>query len=222
MSKLIIFDCDGVLVDSEVILNRVYAEMLTKLGYFISTEECIQKFTGISDAALRQYILKESGIVLPENLTELVKDNILNALEKELNPLMLPILETPFLKNIKTCVASSSPKERVLKSLQITKQNFYFQDGHIFTSAQVTNGKPAPDLFLFAAEQMGCLPEDCLVIEDSIAGVQAAVAANMNIIGFLAGGHTHFDWYKERVQNQKVPIAHNTSELASMIMSFIN
>jgi len=222
MNKLIIFDCDGVLVDSEIICSRIFAGMLTELGYKISLEDSIRKFTGMSDKTVRQYILDETSLALPENLTELTNQQILNTLEVELKPLMLSILKMMKQKNIKICVASSSPRQRVLRSLEITKQNHYFQDDYIFTSAQVKNGKPAPDLFLFAAKQMGYQPKDCLVIEDSIAGIQAALAANMKVIGFLAGSHTNFNWYKERVQGQKVPIAHNTNELATMIMSLIN
>jgi HAD superfamily hydrolase (TIGR01509 family) len=222
MNKLIIFDCDGVLVDSEIICSRIFATTLTELGYKISLEDSIRKFTGMSDKTVRQYILDETGLALPENLTELTSKQILKALEVALKPLMLSILKMMKQKNIKICVASSSPRQRVLRSLEITKQNYYFQDDYIFTSAQVKNGKPAPDLFLFAAKQMGYQPKDCLVIEDSIAGIQAALAANMKVIGFLAGSHTNFNWYKERVQGQKVPIAHNTNELATMIMSLIN
>jgi beta-phosphoglucomutase-like phosphatase (HAD superfamily) len=106
-------------------------------------------------------------------------------------------------------------------SLRVTAQNHFFDDEHIFTSAQVKHAKPAPDLFLFAAERMGYKPEDCLVIEDSIAGIQAARAAQMLVIGFLGGSHANFDWYKERILNQRVPVIHHAHELLSIIPTFI-
>lgn len=174
MTKLIIFDCGGVLIDSEIIANRIAAESLTDFGYPISTEECIKKFTGMNAKSVHDIIFQESGISLPENALELCQQAILQELEKDLSPLILPVLESSLLNHHKKCIASSSPRGRVLKSLQFTNLSHLFRDEHIFTSAQVNNGKPAPDLFLVAAEKMGIQPKDCLVIEDSIAGIQAA------------------------------------------------
>jgi len=91
----------------------------------------------------------------------------------------------------------------------------------VCTSAQVKNGKPAPDLFLFAANQMGYDPKDCIVIEDSVAGIKAAHAAKMHVIGFLGGSHAKFAWYKEWIQYQKVPLVHNSLELIAMIRELI-
>ena len=221
MTKLIIFDCDGVLVDSEIIANRIDAAMLTTLGYPISTEESIKRFTGMNAKTVRALVMQESGISLPENLSELTGQLILQALEEELLPLMLPVLEAPLFNTLTKCVASSSPRERVLKSLQITGQDHFFKDEHIFTSAQVKNGKPAPDLFLLAAEQMGYHPKDCLVIEDSIAGITAARAANMQVVGFLGGQHAKFEWYKARIQSQMVTVALHPLELLIAIAAFM-
>jgi HAD superfamily hydrolase (TIGR01509 family) len=221
VNKLIIFDCDGVLVDSEIIANRIDAHMMTQFGYAISTEESIKKFTGMNSKSVREYILKESGIELPECLSKLTGEAIVSALEKELQPLMLSVLSHDLLKSSAKCVASSSPKERIALSLRVTAQNHFFPDEHIFTSAQVKHGKPAPDLFLFAAEQMGYKPEDCLVIEDSIAGIHAARAAAIPVIGFLGGSHAQFDWYKKRILDQGVPVAHYEHEVLSFITNFI-
>ncbi len=217
MKKLIIFDCDGVLVDSEIIASRVDSEILTNIGYLISPEECIEKFTGMNQKTIREIIKSESGIILPENFSEISGLAIINAIEKELQSLMISILQHPLVSVLRKCVASSSPRERVLKSLNVTQQNNYFKDEHIFTSAQVKNGKPAPDLFLFAAEQMGYHPNDCLVIEDSVAGIQAARAASMEVIAFLGGSHAKFDWYKERIKNLDVLITHDPNELLHAI-----
>lgn len=93
----------------------------------------------------------------------------------------------------------------------------YFNDRSIFTSQQVSNGKPAPDLFLFAANQMGFYPEDCIVIEDSSAGIEAAISAGMHVIGFLGGGHAHHHWYQEKIHAYNVPIARNYNELLKVL-----
>src|SRR4029079_16546138 len=106
--------------------------------------------------------------------------------------------------------------------LNKTNQHSYFKSEHVFTSSQVKKAKPAPDLFLFAAEQMGYDPKDCIVIEDSVAGIQAARAAGMSVIGFLGGTHAKFDWYKERIQSRKLPTANNHQELISIIQTFLN
>lgn len=221
MKKLILFDCDGVLVDSEMIASRIDAEILTNLGYPISTEESIKKFTGLDAYTVNNLVKKESGIDLPENFSEHSQQSILCALEKELQPLIMTVLNHSIFINHQKCIASNSPRERVLRSLKITKQDHLFDDAHIFNSSQVKKGKPAPDLFLFAAEKMGFLPKDCLVVEDSIAGIQAAHDAQMKVIGFLGGGHAQFDWYRERIQSQNVPMAFDHNDLIAFISDFI-
>lgn len=210
MKKLIIFDCDGVLVDSEIIANRVDAEILTHLGYPLTAEDCIKRFTGMNDQSVKQSIFEESGLDLPEDFSEKAR---LQAFENELTPLMLPVLQAISKHKMERCVASNSLRKRVIRSLELTEQIQFFNQEHIFTAAQVQKGKPAPDLFLYAATQMGYAPKDCLVIEDSIAGIQAAQAADMDVIAFLGGGHTRFEWYKNRINVHNVPIAHNTKEI---------
>lgn len=93
------------------------------------------------------------------------------------------------------CVASGSPRDRVSLCLDVANMRTAFSDGSIFTRELVSRGKPAPDLFLYAAEKMGYPPSSCLVVEDSSAGIEAALAANMEVIGFLGGGHARADWY---------------------------
>lgn len=218
--KMIIFDCDGVLVDSEIIANRIDAEMLSELGYPISTEESIKKFTGMNAATVRDIILQESGISLPEDLSDLTQKRILNAFENELQPLMYEVLE--HCSYILKCVASSSTRERVLKSLELTKQDHFFTQESIFTSSQVKRGKPFPDLFLFAAQQMGISHKKCLVVEDSMAGIKAAQSAGIAVVGFLGGSHASFEWYQHNIQSLGVPIALNADDLIDMLTHFNN
>jgi beta-phosphoglucomutase-like phosphatase (HAD superfamily) len=118
---------------------------------------------------------------------------------------------------INRCVASGSRRERVIRSLEITHQMKYFDEKTIFTAQQVERGKPAPDLFLFAAKQMGVSPQDCLVIEDSCAGIEAAQQAGMSVIGFLGGEHAKFEWYQEPIKVFGIPIAHTADELWALL-----
>ena len=145
--KLIIFDCDGVLVDSEIIANRIEAEGLTSIGYSLTTEECIKRFTGISTKGLREIIFKESGLDISLDFLAEQQDLIAKAFEIELRPLIKEILQMVEEAKIMRCVASSSPLNRVTKSLELTQQINFFNHNSIFTSQQVLNGKPAPDLF---------------------------------------------------------------------------
>ncbi len=219
MKKLIIFDCDGVLVDSELIANRIDVEAFCKLGYKITLEESIKRFTGLNSKKVNKIIFEESGIVLPENFSDQRQLEICRAFEEELEPLMLELLQTISYDNFDICVASSSNKERVTFSLELTNQIQYFNKENIFTAQQVQNGKPAPDLFLYSADILGYCPKDCMVIEDSEMGIQAALAANIDVIGFLGGGHAQFEWYQEKIKNYGIPIAYNTHELRNLILN---
>lgn len=217
MRKLFIFDCDGVLVDSETIGNDIYAQVLTNHGYALTAEECIRRFTGMSDATAHEIIFNETGIKLPENLSELAQQETLKSFETHLQALNFEVLQTIANKNFARCVASSSPRNRVIRSLELTNQIKFFTQESIFTSQQVQKGKPAPDLFLFAADQMGYHPVDCIVIEDSAAGIEAALAANMNVIGFLGGSHAQTDWYQNKIRTFNIPFACSSIELLELL-----
>lgn len=211
--RLIIFDCDGVLVDSEIVANRIEAEALTSIGYPLTTEECIKRFTGVSTKGLREIIFEESGLEISLDFLAKQQDRILKAFETELKPLTKEVLQMIEEANIMRCIASSSPLNRVTKSLELTRLTSFFNRDSIFTSQQVVKGKPAPDLFLFAAEQMGFSSENCLVIEDSFSGIQAAISAGMQVIGFLGGSHTQYEWYQQKIKSYNIPIAYNANEL---------
>jgi HAD superfamily hydrolase (TIGR01509 family) len=183
---LLIFDCDGVLVDSEPLSCRIDAETLTECGVPYTAEEVARDFTGVSIKDQIARIEMERGIRLPDDFTERLNRTLFQRFETDLKPIdgvRDAILSLPFPR----CVASSSIPERIALSLRVTGLADLFDN--IFSSAQVARGKPAPDLFLHAASRMNTLPEECLVIEDSIAGVQAARAAGMRVIGFVGGSH---------------------------------
>jgi HAD superfamily hydrolase (TIGR01509 family) len=184
---LVIFDCDGVLVDSEILSIGLLAEMMTELGHATTTEEAVEKFAGRSlpdVLALAESIL---GRKIPEELGRHYGGRLSERLRHELKPIA-GVKEAVTALSCPRCVASSSTFERIRLSLDVTGLAPLFGD-HIFSATQVAHGKPAPDLYLFAARAMAAAPSTCVVIEDSPAGVTAGVAAGMTVIGFTGGEH---------------------------------
>ena len=183
---LLIFDCDGVLVDSEVLSCRIDAEFLTEMGVPYAADEIARQFLGVSLKAMISRIETERDCRLPDDFAEQLNRILFARFETDLKPIdgvRDAILSLPSPR----CVASSSVLERIALSLRVTGLSDLFDN--VFSSTQVPRGKPAPDLFLHAAKSMNARPEECLVIEDSTAGVQAALAAGMRVIGFAGGGH---------------------------------
>jgi HAD superfamily hydrolase (TIGR01509 family) len=183
---LVIFDCDGVLVDSEVLSCQCLSEVLGERGIALSEDEAVELFLGRSATALLSYY-KDDGRFVPEALLPELKSRVLQRFGELLRPIpgieaVVSRLESP------SCVASSSDLERVSRSLALTGLAPLFGD-RLYTAQMVERGKPAPDLFLYAAEQMGVAPRRVLVIEDSVSGVTAARAAGMAVWGFVGGSH---------------------------------
>lgn len=184
---LVIFDCDGVLIDSEVLCQRIEAECLVEHGFAMPFEEVAARYLGLSAAAMFADLEARFGRPVPPALLEDLARRTVASFETELVAMpgihaLLDRLPVP------ACVASSSRPERLAHTLGLTGLFGRFAP-HIFSSTMVANGKPAPDLFLFAARQMGADPAACVVVEDSTAGVRAGVAAGMAVIGFCGGGH---------------------------------
>ncbi len=183
---LVIFDCDGVLVDSEIIHNRNMAGYLTELGMPHTADDCLTQYAGRSMASVISLIENNWGPLPDTFATELRRRNFETS-KTQLRAIdgVASVLETiPFNR----CVASSGHPTRIRQSLEITDLLESFEP-HIFSAVEVKNGKPAPDLFLHAAERMDASPERTVVIEDSIFGVQGAVAADMAVFGFTGGSH---------------------------------
>lgn len=183
---LLIFDCDGVLVDSEALACRIDAEILTGLGLPYTAEDVIARFVGVSLKDMVARIEAEHGCRLPEDFEERLNAPLFARFEEELQPIpgiRDAILSLPY----RRCVASSSVHERIALSLRVTGLADLF--ANVFSATEVAHGKPAPDLFQHAASRMDAAPSECLVIEDSPSGVRAACAAGMRVIGFTGGGH---------------------------------
>jgi HAD superfamily hydrolase (TIGR01509 family) len=186
-TDLVIFDCDGVLVDSEVISCRIHAEMLTRHGYPISAEQVALRFLGRSGEEARREIEAEIGRALSDDLETQLKDELYRSFAETLEPIAF-IAEALDAIAQPVCVASSGSPERIQTSL--TRVGLYERFApHIFSASEVLNGKPAPDLFLHAAARMQAEPSRCVVIEDSVPGVIGAAKAGMIVLGFFGGSH---------------------------------
>jgi HAD superfamily hydrolase (TIGR01509 family) len=183
---LIIFDCDGVLIDSEVLSCRCLSEVLAGYGIDLGPGQALDLFLGRSVTAVREHY-EVLGRLIPEQFSAELKAGVHAAFLSGLCPIegVSSVLEG---LQIPHCVASSSDVDRVSFSLSLTGLAQHF-DTRLYTAQMVERGKPAPDLFLYAAESMHADPRRTLVIEDSVSGVRAAKAAGMTAWGFVGGSH---------------------------------
>lgn len=184
---LVIFDCDGVLVDSEPLSIGVLVDHIVRAGGDVSTALAYEAFLGRSMATIRELLRKSHAVDFTDDHMEAIRADMHQRFTDELTAIpgirdALLSLKHPF------CVASSSQPDRIRLSLGVTGLLDLFEP-NIFSSTMVKRGKPFPDLFLHAANQMGVEPSDCIVVEDSPAGIQAAQSAGMKVLGFAGGTH---------------------------------
>ncbi len=184
---MIIFDCNGVLVDSEPIAAAVAARELTRAGFALTPEIVAHYFLGRRPADMFAAIEATTQRKLPSNLGATVATETLKSLRADLRAMAHAAYALSWLRGPK-CVASSSPIERVRLSLDLAGLARFFGP-NLFSASEVADGKPAPDLFLLAASRMKIAPRDCIVVEDSPVGVLAAASAGMAAIGFVGGSH---------------------------------
>lgn len=183
-TKLIIFDCDGVLVDSEMISCRVFTQLMHEEGVEISEEQVYRDLVGGSMQKSIAYVESILGYKLAQSsFTEKYRERSFEAYKSDLEPVegiedLISQLDIP------CCVGSNGPKEKIMLNLDITDLKKFFPDEHIFSAYDLKKWKPDPALFLHAAEQMGVPPEHCLVIEDSRNGILAANAAKIRSIAY--------------------------------------
>ena len=191
--ELVIFDCDGVLVDSEKLAVRIDRHVLADLGWDLSEHEIVHRFVGRSDAHFRAEVEAHLGRPLPDRWDAGYQHLYDDAFARELEPVpgVVAALDR-VAAALTTCVASSGSYEKLDRTLGLTGLLPRFE-GRIFSAVDVENGKPAPDLFLHAAARMGVAPQACVVVEDSRFGVAAARAAGMHAFGY-AGGITPPEW----------------------------
>ena len=184
--ELIIFDCDGVLVDSEVLSCRCLSQTLARYGIDVAVDDALDLFLGRSVTAVFEHY-QALGQSIPEQFSTELRAGVRAAFLAALGPMqgVKSVLDGLLIPH---CVASSSDLDRVSYSLSLTGLTAYF-DQRLFTSQMVQRGKPAPDLFLYAAGKMQADPRRTLVIEDSASGVKAGKAAGMTVWGFVGGSH---------------------------------
>jgi HAD superfamily hydrolase (TIGR01509 family) len=185
----IIFDCDGVLVDSEPLSMRVDVEILAESGVTIGEAEAHARFVGKTFAAMIDEMSREFGVTFPPNASAEKDRGLLLLYERELKPVAGVVEALGQIGTGGHGVASNSPADRVEAALRITGLTPWF-DSRITTFEHVAHGKPAPDVFIEAARRAGAAPKDCLVIEDSVTGVTAAHRAGCHVLGFTG---THPD-----------------------------
>ena len=184
---LVIFDCDGVLVDTETIGAQVGATVLTSLGWEISAEEVLERFLGCTDEYFQAEVERHLPRPLPSRWQDQFDHHYDAAYAAGLAPVegIVSLLQALADNGIRTCVASNGSHHKMRRTLGATGLRQLF-DGHIFSAEDVAVGKPEPDLYLHAAAAMGVPPDRCVVVEDSPRGVAAAQAAGMACIGFAA------------------------------------
>ncbi|MFF7238183.1 HAD-IA family hydrolase [Streptomyces collinus] len=208
--ELVIFDCDGVLVDSERIAVRVQVILGAELGWPLTEDEVVDRFIGRSHAAIHEQVAVQLGPDTAAIWSQRFEQLHREAVEAELAPIDgLP--EALDALTLPTCVASSGSHDKMRHTLGRTGLYERFA-GRIFSSTEVSRGKPAPDLFLHAAQQMGVDSEACVVVEDSQPGVHAARAAGMRAFGY-AGGLTP----AERLEGHDTVVFYDMRKLPALI-----
>ncbi|MBL8584537.1 MAG: HAD family hydrolase [Rhizobiaceae bacterium] len=189
--ELIIFDCDGVLVDSEIIAARVEAELLTQAGYAIEPEDIVERFAGLTFKDIMLRIEQVSNVPLQASLIEQSEELVDRRLRREVREIEGAGRAVAGV-TVPHCICSNSRGDRLEFMLQRTGLLPLFS-GRIFSSLETPsrNPKPAPDVFIYAAEKMGADPANTFVVEDSVHGIAGAKAAGMRVIGFTGASHTY-------------------------------
>ncbi len=184
---MVIFDCNGVLVDSEPLATSVVSNAFMRAGFALTPDLIARYFTGRRPTDMFAEVEIAAGRKLPADFAVTVAQATLEKFRAELRATNHAAQALSWIRGPK-CVASSSSLDRIRTSLETTDLLRYFEP-YLFSANEVANGKPAPDLFLYAAQRMHVLPRECIVVEDSAVGVAAGRAAGMTVIGFVGGSH---------------------------------
>lgn len=215
--KAILWDCDGVLIDSEIIACGVSASLFTELGFPVTTNEFVERFMGKGRQQILEEIRDESGLDLAAYFKDgsPTRQKLFEAFTKELKATP-GIHEVMAEITLPMAVASGSDMERLHHTLDIAQLRDVFK-GHIYSSELVAKGKPAPDIFLYAAEKLGVAPKDCLVIEDGIHGIHGAKAAGMDVAAYISASHMTEDLKEKVLQLQPDMVFTHISDLLNYI-----
>lgn len=214
---MIIFDCNGVLVDSEPIATAVLAQELQRVGIQVTPQVIARYFTGRRPTDVFAEVEAATGTTLPANFASNVAYTTMSRLRAELRATPHVGYALSWLRGPK-CVASSSPLERIKLSLDVTDLRRHFGP-NLFSASDVAAGKPQPDLFQQAAASVGIDPKDCIVVEDSPAGIGAAVAADMAAIGYVGGTHAAPNLGSELLKAGASAVIHDMRALKSAVVA---
>jgi HAD superfamily hydrolase (TIGR01509 family) len=212
---LLIFDCDGVLVDSEHLACAALAEVMTTLGHSMTADEAMRTFAGRS---LKDVLARAERLLsrpIPKDLGEQAAVQLMARFRRELQA-VAGVKEAIAALPYRRCVASSSDPGRLTLSLDVTGLSALFGN-NVFSAVEVANGKPAPDLFLLAARRLGEDPSSCIVIEDSVLGVEAAGAAGMAAIGFAGASHANQGLAERLAAAGAEPVIHSMANLPAAV-----
>ncbi|HVD72973.1 MAG TPA: HAD-IA family hydrolase [Xanthobacteraceae bacterium] len=212
---LLIFDCDGVLVDSEHLACASLAEVMTTLGHSMTADEAMLAFAGRS---LKDVLARAERLLsrpIPKDLGEQAAVQLMARFRRELQA-VAGVEEAIAALPYRRCVASSSDPGRLTLSLDVTGLSALFGN-NVFSAVEVANGKPAPDLFLLAARRLGEDPSSCIVIEDSVLGVEAAGAAGMAAIGFAGASHANQGLAERLAAAGAEPVIHSMANLPAAV-----
>ncbi len=219
--ELVLFDNDGVLVDSEQLSFEIYANVISEFGERKDPVLLMEETSGLTHEAILAKALPTLSKAEQKEIGDRIQKQILLAfIDRPLkaNPGVVDLLTTLQHKNIPFCVATNGTKERLDTAFFTSGLDRFFPEDKRFTAYMVPKGKPAPDLYLFAAKQFGVTSDACLVIEDSVTGISAAHAANMAVVGFLGGGHAQHNWYQKWVMSAQPSCRADTmSQIISLI-----
>ena len=199
--ELVIFDCDGVLVDSEALSVKALLGMIAQAGGDVSEDSAYEHFLGKSLKSVREILGSDFGVEITDQHLTAMRVELMRKFREELKPMpgiaqVLPRLGVP------VCVASSGTLDRIRYALDITGL-LGLLEPHLYSAAMVAKGKPAPDLFLHAAASMRAHPQQCVVVEDSPAGIAAARAAGMRVLAFTGGTHAGNPALKARLASSE-------------------
>jgi HAD superfamily hydrolase (TIGR01509 family) len=215
---LVIFDCDGVLIDSEAIFCTVDAEALTRLGHTTTASQISERFAGVPHQTAWSQLSSELNLKLPENWVE----NLLLECDRRFQTELVPIpgaanaIKAIFARGDWACVASSTELSSLRDNLGRAGL-LTFVEPNVFSVSQVKRAKPAPDVFLYAASQMGFDPGETIVIEDSVTGVLAARRAGMKVFGFTGGGHAYSSLASRLTQAGAAHVCASMEEVADRL-----
>jgi HAD superfamily hydrolase (TIGR01509 family) len=207
--KCIIFDCDGVLVDSEIIGNQILLSMAKELGFKMTIEDAIKNFNGRSLKDSFQYIENSTQKKMPDNFESEYRRLTFEAFKTNLKPIE-GVKEFVDSLTVSFCVASSGPIEKINLNLTTTGLIEKFEN-KIFSSYQINSWKPDPEIFLFASKEMGFKPEECIVIEDSKAGVISAIRGGFKVYGFANENNAN------ELKEEGATIFYSFEELANLL-----